>query len=68
MKVAFALRSVRWLRLAGLLPLVIYVSVLGGPSVHVALRPLWLSGAVETRSSLGRKCARVILSRAEIVK
>ena len=68
MKVALALRSVRWLRLAGLLPFVIYVSVLGGASVHVALRPLWLSGAVETRWSLGRKRGRVILSRAEIVQ
>ena len=30
-------------------------------TIHVPLRSLWLSGAVETRGSLGRKCARVIL-------
>lgn len=36
MKVALALRSVRWLRLAGLLPFVIYVCVLGGASVASA--------------------------------
>lgn len=45
MKVALALRSVRWLRLAGLLPLVIYVCVLSGPSVASGIA-VWLMGIV----------------------
>ena len=32
-------------------------------TIHFPLRSLWLSGTVETRSSLGRKSARVILVR-----
>lgn len=32
-------------------------------TIHVPLCSLWLSGAVETRRSLGRKCALAILTR-----
>ena len=32
-------------------------------TIHVPLRSLWLSGAVETRRSLGRRCALAILTR-----
>lgn len=41
-----------------------FVRVLGRlANIHVPLRSFWLSGAVETRKSLGRKCALPILLR-----